>query len=163
MHVIQWCSCCASTHDRFTENTQRLAAESTTHVPPCRLLHDISKVDRALGFWAARLKAGQHRSFLLLGQGPTLLPARHPCRCHQESGQAQPSERHRSDRAQGMLLKSATLHQLVLVVGLPYIGIKNSQTLKGRPHDLQQMLYLPEHDLRAVSCRMGLAALQKPQ
>ncbi len=71
MHVIQWCSCCASTHDRFTENTQRLAAESTTHVPPCRLLHDISKVDRALGFWAARLKAGQHRSFLLLGQGPT--------------------------------------------------------------------------------------------
>ncbi len=38
---------------------------------PCRLLHDISKVDRALGFWAARLKAGQHRSFLLLGQGPT--------------------------------------------------------------------------------------------
>lgn len=37
----------------------------------CRLLHDITKVDRALGFWAARLKAGQHRSFLLLGQGPT--------------------------------------------------------------------------------------------
>jgi len=37
----------------------------------CRLLHDISNVDKALGFWAARLKAGQHRSFLLLGQGPT--------------------------------------------------------------------------------------------
>lgn len=36
-----------------------------------RLLHDISNVDRALSFWAARLKAGQHRSFLLLGQGPT--------------------------------------------------------------------------------------------
>ncbi len=37
----------------------------------CRLLHDITKVDHALSFWAARLKAGQHRSFLLLGQGPT--------------------------------------------------------------------------------------------
>ena len=37
----------------------------------CRLLHDITKVDHALNFWAARLKAGQHRSFLLLGQGPT--------------------------------------------------------------------------------------------
>ena len=37
----------------------------------CRLLHDTSKVASLLAFWAARLKAGQHRSFLLLGQGPT--------------------------------------------------------------------------------------------
>ena len=36
----------------------------------CRLLHDVSAVDASLAFWAARLRAGQHRSFLLLGQGP---------------------------------------------------------------------------------------------
>ncbi|CAL5228618.1 g11782 [Coccomyxa viridis] len=51
--------------------SQWLSALELSQVASDRLLHDISKVDRALGFWAARLKAGQHRSFLLLGQGPT--------------------------------------------------------------------------------------------
>ena len=58
---------------RLSKHKQRHhgRANGVTYACPCRLLHDISKVDRTLGFWAARLKAGQHRSFLLLGQGPT--------------------------------------------------------------------------------------------
>ncbi|CAK0782307.1 hypothetical protein CVIRNUC_005626 [Coccomyxa viridis] len=50
---------------------QWLSALELAQVTSDRLLHDTSKVDQSLGFWAARLKAGQHRSFLLLGQGPT--------------------------------------------------------------------------------------------
>jgi hypothetical protein len=35
-----------------------------------RLLHAISITQRHLRFWQARLKAGSHGSFLLLGRGP---------------------------------------------------------------------------------------------
>jgi hypothetical protein len=40
-----------------------------------RLLHDVSEVDASLAFWTARLRSGQHRSFLLLGRGPASFAA----------------------------------------------------------------------------------------
>jgi hypothetical protein len=39
------------------------------------LLHSISIVQKHLRFWQARLKAGSHTSFLLLGTGPVSFAA----------------------------------------------------------------------------------------
>jgi hypothetical protein len=44
-------------------------------VAPHRLLHSLTIMQRHLRFWQARLKAGSHTSFLLLGTGPSSFAA----------------------------------------------------------------------------------------
>lgn len=44
-----------------------------THVPPHRLLHDLSVAQRHLAFWRQRLQAGgSHGLFMLLSRGPVM-------------------------------------------------------------------------------------------
>lgn len=40
-------------------------------LPACRLLDDLSQVQRNLRFWRARLRAGAHGAFMLLSRGPS--------------------------------------------------------------------------------------------
>ncbi|EIE20080.1 hypothetical protein COCSUDRAFT_48597 [Coccomyxa subellipsoidea C-169] len=50
---------------------QWLTSLQLAQIASDRLLHDVDAADGSLSFWSARLKGGAHRSFLLLGQGPT--------------------------------------------------------------------------------------------
>ncbi|CAL8471106.1 g10648 [Coccomyxa elongata] len=50
---------------------QWLTSLQLAQIASDRLLHDVETADSSLQFWSARLKSGAHRSFLLLGQGPT--------------------------------------------------------------------------------------------
>lgn len=52
-----------------------LAALQLSQVAWDRLLSDLSSALRALGFWRARLRAGSHRSYMLLSRGPALFLA----------------------------------------------------------------------------------------
>ena len=79
-------------------------------------------MDQALGFWAARLKAGQHRSFLLLGQGPTsflldilAVVTRKPDRRNHLSATDQIERR----VCETLPLKPARQHRVTLLMRLP--------------------------------------------
>ncbi|EIE20084.1 hypothetical protein COCSUDRAFT_57806 [Coccomyxa subellipsoidea C-169] len=50
---------------------QWLTSLQLAQIASDRLLHDVDAADGSLSFWSARLKGGAHRSFLLLGRGPT--------------------------------------------------------------------------------------------
>ncbi|BDA45296.1 probable nuclear control of ATPase protein 2 at C-terminar half [Coccomyxa sp. Obi] len=50
---------------------QWLTSLQLAQIASDRLLHDVETADSSFQFWSARLKSGAHRSFLLLGQGPT--------------------------------------------------------------------------------------------